>query len=167
MLPWDGAYVYTDPDAVEKYVTVAIFIARDGYRDPRWRRWAENWLSGRDRSYRSAQLAYRRARQLWSREITDGLPLVAAKWAIEQLSDELPAERAARAARLALLAAPIGPDLRAALLRFTAAVSGASELFASSMMREWAALRVGWDALCTGLRVGQAPQPVQSLAAAA
>lgn len=114
-----SARVYESKDGatVERYVTAAIIGAREGYRDPKWLFWADNWLSGRDRSYESARLAHDRARSayLGAANRNDVEP-------IETMSDESPAERAAWAAGLALLTAPMGPSLNGTFLRFEAAV---------------------------------------------
>ncbi len=107
-------------NAVQNYIIAAIIGARDGYDDPNWQFWAENWLNGRDRSYESAALAHRQAREVCER-LTVGAS-GADDETLESFSDEVPAERAAWAAGLALVNAPMGPDLTGSCLRFEAAV---------------------------------------------
>lgn len=112
---------YRDGSAVESYIKAAIASARENYREPQWLFWADNWLNGRDRSYESADLARRQAckacEQGWMSERS-----LSGAQALEAFSDEVPAERAAWAAGLALVTAPMGPDLTGNCLRFEAAI---------------------------------------------
>lgn len=120
-----GDYGHGDAAAVESFITAAIIGARDSYRDPRWLFWADNWIAGRDRSYESASLAQRQARIAHLRELAEAGHGGAAdtNWpgsSLETLSDETAAERAAWAASLALITAPMAPDLTGFFLRFEA-----------------------------------------------
>jgi hypothetical protein len=119
------AYESRDGGTVEKYVIAAIVSAREGYHGPEWLFWADNWINGRDRSYESARLAHRGARKACA----DGSANLAEEGQtggdseiIESFCDERPAERAAWAAGLALVTAPMGPDLTGVFLRFEAGV---------------------------------------------
>lgn len=114
---------HPDSTAVENFITAAIISARESYRDSRWRFWADNWMNGRDRSYESAQLAHRQARSVHLRELSESAGDAGCqKKPIETLSDETAAERAAWAASLALITAPMAPDLTGFFLRFEALV---------------------------------------------
>lgn len=143
--PADGA-------AVENFVTAAIISARDCYRDPRWLFWADNWIAGRDRSYESAQLAHRQARQLHMRELAE---LANGAFGgdnrqkpIETLSDETGAERAAWAAGLALIIAPMVPDLTGFCLRFEAWLKNRLALMLAGRKPPWhLPLATRWTAL--------------------
>lgn len=166
MLPWDRDYVYAEPAAVERYVKAAILSARDGYDDRKWHRWADAWLDGRDRSYKSAQSAYRNARESWARALAEAAKRTAPEsWLIETFCDELPAERAVRAAGLALLAAPIGPNLVAALARLITAVKhSAACLRGRRELRDRIPVGAGWDAPLSYLCAVFAPPPPSRLA---
>jgi hypothetical protein len=114
---------HADRAAVENFITAAIISARETYREPRWLFWADNWISGRDRSYESAQLAHRQARRVHLSELSESASDTdSPKKPIETLSDETAAERAAWAAGLALITAPMAPDLTGLCLRFEALV---------------------------------------------
>jgi len=118
---------HADGAAVENFITSAIISAREVYRDSRWLFWADNWMSGRDRSYESAQLAHRQARLANLRELAESANEACGGVnrrgkRIEALSDETAAERAAWAASLALVTAPMAPDLTGFFLRFEALV---------------------------------------------
>jgi hypothetical protein len=125
---------YRDAAAVENYVTSAIIGARETYQEPKWAFWADNWINGRDRSYESAELARRSASEACER-LMSGDSLIAEGVDLELISDELPAERAARAAGLALVAAPMGPDITGSCLRFEAAVKRHMRRLLSSLAR--------------------------------
>ena len=97
--------------AIERYVMAAIVDARTACADQEWLSWADGWISGRDRSFASAQTAHHRAREARVRE--------SASTPRESNIDapETPAERALWAAGLALVTAPVGPDPGAAIRR--------------------------------------------------
>jgi hypothetical protein len=107
-------------DAIERYVMAAIVDAREVYTDPNWLTWADHWINGRDRSFASARSAHRMARQVCDRESVE---LAAeAQDSPEGVNTEfsLPetgAEMAAWAAGLALVTAPVAPDLTAGIRR--------------------------------------------------
>ena len=103
--------------AIERYVMAAICDAREVYDAPAWRAWAEHWIAGRDRSFASARKAHRMAREERQRELA-GL-LEGAQSTSETRDDraETPAELAAWAAGLALVTAPVAPDLTAPVRR--------------------------------------------------
>ncbi len=123
---------YGDGTALESYVMGAIVSARESYHEPKWLFWADNWINGRDRSYESADRARRQARKASEWRLAGEGPLGACDEMLESFSDELPAERAAWAAGLALVTAPMGPDLTGSCLRFEAALKrGIARLLAS------------------------------------
>ena len=106
--------------SIERYVMAAIVDAREVYTDQKWLTWADHWIAGRDRSFASARIAHRMARQACDRELAalanctqDGLKN-------DETADgsmETPAEMAAWAAGLALVTAPVAPDLMAGIRR--------------------------------------------------
>ena len=107
-------------DAIERYVIAAIVDAREVYTDQAWLAWADHWIAGCDRSFASARTAHRMARQACDRE----LAAIAGCMRHRAESDEsdagpseTPAELAAWAAGLALVTAPVGPDLTAGIRR--------------------------------------------------
>ncbi|MGZ6185684.1 MAG: hypothetical protein ACXWNN_07290 [Candidatus Binataceae bacterium] len=107
-------------DAIERYVMAAIVDAREVYTDPNWLTWADHWINGRDRSFASARSAHRMARQACDRESVE---LAAeAQDSPEGVDTEFSlletgAEMAAWAAGLALVTAPVAPDLTAGIRR--------------------------------------------------
>jgi hypothetical protein len=107
-------------DAIERYVMAAIVDAREVYTDPKWLTWADHWIDGRDRSFASARSAHRMARQVCDRESVE---LAAeAQDSPEGVDTEFSlletgAEMAAWAAGLALVTAPVAPDLTAGIRR--------------------------------------------------
>jgi hypothetical protein len=107
-------------DAIERYVMAAIVDAREVYTDPKWLTWADHWINGRDRSFASARSAHRMARQACDRESVE---LAAeAQDSPEGVDTEFSlletgAEMAAWAAGLALVTAPVAPDLTAGIRR--------------------------------------------------
>jgi hypothetical protein len=107
-------------DAIERYVMAAIVDAREVYTDPKWLTWADHWIDGRDRSFASARSAHRMARQACDRESVE---LAAeAQDSPEGVDTEFSlletgAEMAAWAAGLALVTAPVAPDLTAGIRR--------------------------------------------------
>ena len=112
--------------AIERYVMAAIIDAREVYTDRKWLAWADGWIAGRDRSFVSATKAHRVALQACERELAQA---AAARWAAaDQSADadswthETPAELAAWAAGLAVVRAPITPDLMAGIRRIEFAV---------------------------------------------
>lgn len=135
-------YGHGDSAAVENFITAAIISAREGYSDPRWRFWADNWINGRDRSYESAQLAHRRARTEHLQGVAKsadntGSGTAQSEKPIETLSDETPAERAAWAAGLALITASMAPDLTGFFLRFEASVKDRLDRMLAGHTRSW------------------------------
>jgi hypothetical protein len=107
-------------DAIERYVIAAIVDAREVYTDQKWLAWADHWIAGRDRSFASARKAHRRALQACDRESaamagcarhcpeSDGMDFALT---------ETPAEMAAWAAGLALVATPMAINLTAGIRR--------------------------------------------------
>jgi hypothetical protein len=57
--------------SIERYVMAAIVDAREVYTDKKWLAWADHWIAGRDRSFASARIAHRMARQVSDRESTE------------------------------------------------------------------------------------------------
>ena len=107
-------------ESIERYVMAAIIDARGVSTDQRWLAWADHWISGRDRSFASAQTAHRMARQASDRESTEIANRVqdgSDSDDTELGSIETPAEMAAWAAGLALVTAPVAPDLMAGIRR--------------------------------------------------
>jgi len=107
-------------DAIERYVMAAIIHAREVYTDKKWLIWADNWIAGRDRSFASARKAHQAALEACDHEsleaaarITDGDE----NREPEFCALETPAELAAWAAGLAVVRAPISPDLMAGIRR--------------------------------------------------
>lgn len=90
----------------------AIFNAREVATDPKWLTWADHWIACRDRSFESAFAAHQQAHEAREHELASG---VAA-------SDETAAELALWAAGLALVTAPVAPNITGACLRFEAAL---------------------------------------------
>jgi len=111
--------------AIERYVMAAIIDAREVYTDKKWLAWAENWIAGRDRSFASAVKAHQIALQACERE---SLEAAARRAGAEERAEaefyahETPAELAAWAAGLAVVRAPITPDLMAGIRRIEFAV---------------------------------------------
>lgn len=142
----------SDSGAVENFITAAIISAREGYRDSRWLFWAENWMNGRDRSYESAQLAHRQARSVYLRELSESAAGVDCQQKpIETLSDETAAERAAWAASLALITAPMAPDLTGFFLRFEATVKDRlGRLLAGHTLPWQATVSTRWTSFARG-----------------
>jgi hypothetical protein len=106
--------------SIERYVMAAIIDAREVCTDQKWLAWADHWVTGRDRSFASARIAHRMARQICDRESTeianraqDGPESGAAGFGPSETS----AEMAAWAAGLALVTAPVAPDLMAGIRR--------------------------------------------------
>ncbi len=107
-------------DAIERYVIAAIIDAREVYTDQKWLAWADHWIAGRDRSFASARTAHRTARQACDRESAEMADC--ARDCLESGEAdfgpwETPAELAAWAAGLALVTAPVAPDLTAGIRR--------------------------------------------------
>ena len=107
-------------DAIERYVIAAIVDAREVYTDLKWLAWADHWIAGRDRSFASARRAHRMA----LRPVIANLrrwPIVRAGCPESSETDigrsETPAELAAWAAGLALVATPMALDLTAGIRR--------------------------------------------------
>ena len=44
--------------SIEKRIKIAILCAKQIHKGPKWNKWADNWLSGKDRSQESAAAAY-------------------------------------------------------------------------------------------------------------
>lgn len=107
--------------AIESYVPAAIVIAREVYTDRNWLEWADHWMAGRDRSFASARIAHRMARQACDRELVesaaDSQRAGLDSEATETDPTETPAEMAAWAAGLALVTAPVAPDPSAGFRR--------------------------------------------------
>jgi hypothetical protein len=145
---------YRNGNAVENFITAAIISARESYCDPRWLFWAENWIAGRDRSYESAELAHRQARLAdMQTKCAQGMLGEGhqTKEPIETLSDETAAERAAWAAGLALINAPMAPDLTGFFLRFEARVKDLLAGMLSGRALPWRApVMVRWMSLARG-----------------
>ena len=40
--------------SIEKRIKIAILCAKQVYKGPKWNKWADNWLNGKDRSQESA-----------------------------------------------------------------------------------------------------------------
>ena len=105
---------------IERYVMAAIVDAREVYTDPKWLTWADHWIAGRDRSFASARIAHRMARWACDREMAE-----IANCARDGLESGEPkagpaataVEMAAWAAGLALVTAPVAPDLTAGIRR--------------------------------------------------
>jgi hypothetical protein len=107
-------------DAIERYVIAAIVDAREVYTDQKWLTWADHWIAGRDRSFASARIAHRMARQACDRELAEKANCAhdcAENGETEDGPIETPAEMAAWAAGLALVTAPVAPDLTAGIRR--------------------------------------------------
>jgi hypothetical protein len=107
-------------DAIERYVMAAIVDAREVYTDQKWLTWADHWIAGRDRSFASARTAHRRARQTRDREsaeMADCARDCLESGGMDFGPSETPAELAAWAAGLALVTAPVAPDLTARIRR--------------------------------------------------
>jgi hypothetical protein len=107
-------------DAIERYVMAAIVDAREVCTDRKWLAWADHWIAGRDRSFASARAAHRMARQACDHESAE--MAVCAPDRLENGDSDLgptetPAEMAAWAAGLALVTAPVAPDLTAGIRR--------------------------------------------------
>jgi hypothetical protein len=106
--------------AIERYVTAAIVDAREVYTDQKWLAWADHWIAGRDRSFASARRAHRRALQACDREST-AMAGCARRCPVSDGMDfapvETPAEMAAWAAGLALVATPMAINLTAGIRR--------------------------------------------------
>lgn len=121
MFDHSGRYAYKPENAIERYITVAIINAREVYTDPEWVFWADNWLSGRDRSYESTDRVHRRVRA----ENDRGKALLGDRsgWDREEYDSAAAAsDMAVWAAGLALVTAPLAPDLTGTFLRFGAAL---------------------------------------------
>ncbi len=97
--------------AIERYVMAAIVDARTACIDREWLCWADGWISGRDRSFASALVAHRLAREAFTRESASR------PQSSETDMPDTPTERALWAAGLALVTAPVGPDPGAAIRR--------------------------------------------------
>jgi hypothetical protein len=107
-------------DAIERYVTAAIVDAREVYTDLKWLAWADHWIAGRDRSFASARRAHRMALQACGREsaeMADCLRGCPESSETDIGRSETPAELAAWAAGLALVATPMALDLTAGIRR--------------------------------------------------
>jgi hypothetical protein len=107
-------------DAIERYVMAAIVDAREVYTDKRWLAWAENWIVGRDRSFASAVKAHQIARRACEHESPEAVARTVdgcQNGETEFCAQETPAELAAWAAGLAVVRAPITPDLMAGIRR--------------------------------------------------
>ena len=103
--------------------TAAIIQAREVSTDCEWLSWADHWLSGRDRSFASARAAHRDAHRACARFERSGLTDSASANTKSDLKPlETPADLAAWAAALALLTAPITPNLGAGIRRIESAV---------------------------------------------
>ena len=106
--------------AIERYVTAAIVDAREVYGDQKWLTWADHWIAGRDRSFASARKAHRRALQACERE-SAAMAIGARHCPVSDETDfartETPAEMAAWAAGLALVATPMAINLTAGVRR--------------------------------------------------
>jgi hypothetical protein len=106
--------------SIERYVMAAIVDAREVYTDQKWLAWADHWITGRDRSFASAKIAHRMARQVCDRESTESANRAqdAPKSGKAEFGPmETPAAMAAWAAGLALVTAPVAPDLMAGIRR--------------------------------------------------
>ncbi|HTQ23451.1 MAG TPA: hypothetical protein VMI09_02070 [Candidatus Binataceae bacterium] len=107
-------------DAIERYVMAAIVDAREVYADRKWLTWADSWIAGRDRSFASARKAHQIALQACERESSEAAARTAdadESAEAESCAPETPAELAAWAAGLAVVRAPIVPDLMAGIRR--------------------------------------------------
>ncbi len=105
-------------DAIERYVMAAIVDAREVYIDPKWLAWADHWIAGRDRSFASARKAHRRALEACDREQAKaGGARRSGSDRIDPAPTETPAEMAAWAAGLALVATPMAINLTAGIRR--------------------------------------------------
>ena len=121
----EAAYAAEMSCTMERFVTAAIIQAREVCTDCKWLSWADHWLSGRDRSFASARVAHRDAHRACERESFErsGLKHSAFANATSDLKPvETAADLAAWAATLALLTAPVTPDLGAAIRRIKFAV---------------------------------------------
>lgn len=106
--------------AIERYVMAAIVDAREVYTDQKWLIWADHWITGRDRSFASARIAHRMARQACDCELVDVANCAQdgpESGDTEFGPVETPAALAAWAAGLALVTAPVAPDLMAGIRR--------------------------------------------------
>jgi hypothetical protein len=106
--------------AIERYVMAAIVDAGEVYTDQKWLTWADHWIAGRDRSFASARIAHRMARQACDRELvemTNGARDGLEGGETEVGFTETAAAMAAWAAGLALVTAPVAPDLMAGIRR--------------------------------------------------
>jgi hypothetical protein len=107
-------------EAIERYVMAAIIDAREVYSDKKWLAWADNWIAGRDRSFASARKAHQIALQACDRDSLEAAARIAdgdENREAEFCALETPAELAAWAAGLAVVRAPIVPDLMAGIRR--------------------------------------------------
>ena len=119
------SYATETRDSIERYVIAAIVDAREVYTDQKWLVWADHWIAGRDRSFASARTAHRIARQACDRElaaIADCALDCAESGETDVGPSETPAELAAWAAGLALVTAPVAPDLIAGIRRMQLAL---------------------------------------------
>jgi hypothetical protein len=107
-------------EAIERYVIAAIVDARQVCTDQKWLAWADHWIAGRDRSFASARTAHRIARQACERESAEMAERArdgSESGATDFGPSETAAELAAWAAGLALVTAPVAPDLTAGIRR--------------------------------------------------
>jgi hypothetical protein len=106
-------------EAIGRYVIAAIVDAREVYTDPKWLAWADHWIAGRDRSFASARKAHRRALQACDRESAKAGRARRCPESDEKdlAPTETPAELAAWAAGLALVATPMAINLTAGIRR--------------------------------------------------
>ena len=106
--------------AIECYVMAAIVNAREVYTDQKWLIWADHWIAGRDRSFASAKMAHQIARRACDRESVEMADSEQDGSENQQAlpgSTETAAEMAAWAAGLAMITAPVVPDLTATFRR--------------------------------------------------
>jgi hypothetical protein len=142
-------------DAIEHYVMAAIVDAREVYNDEKWLTWADHWIAGRDRSFASARTAHRMARQACDREsakIADRSHDCPQSGDEEFGPAETPVEMAAWAAGLALVTAPVAPDLAAAIRRIEFSLR-------SRLARLRTAQHVRWDARPEARSVARSGRP--------
>jgi hypothetical protein len=142
-------------DAIEHYVMAAIVDAREVYNDEKWLTWADHWIAGRDRSFASARTAHRMARQACDREsakIADRSHDCLQSGDEEFGPAETPVEMAAWAAGLALVTAPVAPDLAAAIRRIEFSLR-------SRLARLRTAQHVRWDARPEARSVARSGRP--------
>jgi hypothetical protein len=150
----EAAYAAEMSCTMERFVTAAIIQAREVCTDCKWLSWADHWLSGCDRSFASARVAHRDAHRVCERESIERSGLTDSASANTKSGREpleTPADLAAWAAGLALLTAPVTPDLGAGIRRMEFAA------------RSRISARQGYSRVASAL-VGRAAQVLQMCA---